>query len=64
MLENYSVSNKFVNFLEIYLFCHLFIDFLVENMKAYPFSLLVDGSNDSSLEKINPLTVKIFGVKR
>ena len=29
-------------------------------MQNSPFSLLVDGSNDTGLEKLNPLTVKIF----
>lgn len=29
-------------------------------MKVDPFSLLVDGSNDTGLEKLNPLTVRIF----
>ena len=32
-------------------------------MKQFPFSLLVDGSNDTGLEKLNALTVKIFDVK-
>ena len=38
----------------------LSIALLVNVMKANPFSLLVDGSNDKGLEKLNPLTVKIF----
>jgi len=33
-------------------------------MKVYPFSLLVDGSNETTVEKVNPLTVKIFDVER
>ena len=33
---------------------------LTEKMKVNPFSLLIDGSNDTGLEKLNPLTVKIF----
>ena len=37
---------------------------LVEEMKASPFSLLVDGSNDTGVEKMNPLTVKIFDITR
>ncbi len=37
---------------------------LVEEMKASPFSLLVDGSNDTGVEKLNPLTVKIFDITR
>ena len=37
---------------------------LVEEMKGNPFSLLVDGSNDTGVEKLNPLTVKIFDITR
>ena len=37
---------------------------LVEDMKGNPFSLLIDGSNDTGLEKLNPLTVKIFDVRK
>ena len=33
---------------------------LVEDMHVSPFSLLVDGSNDTGVEKLNPLTVKRF----
>lgn len=33
-------------------------------MKTSPFSLAVDGSNDTGLEKLNPLTVKIFDANR
>jgi len=33
-------------------------------MKGNPFSLLVDGSNDTGVEKLNPLTVKIFDINR
>lgn len=33
-------------------------------MKTNPFSLSVDGSNDTGLEKLNPLTVKIYDVNR
>ena len=31
-------------------------------MKKYPYALATDGSNDNGLEKINPLTVRIFDV--
>ena len=31
---------------------------LTEEMKKNPYSLLVDGSNDSGVEKLNPLTVR------
>ena len=33
-------------------------------MKGQPYSLLVDGSNDSGLEKLNPLTVKIYDIQQ
>ena len=33
---------------------------LVESMKTDPFSVAIDGSNDTDTEKINPITVKIF----
>ena len=35
---------------------------LLENMKSHPFSLSVDGSNDTGLEKMNPITIRIFEV--
>ena len=41
------------------IFC--FSDCLIENR---PYSLSVDGSNDTGVEKLNPLTVKIFDVNR
>ena len=37
---------------------------LVESMRNGPFSIAVDGSNDSGIEKMNPLTVKIFDTNR
>ena len=37
---------------------------LVEHMKSEPFSLATDGSNDSGLQKMNPLTVRFFDVNR
>ena len=33
---------------------------LVAMMQHQPFSILIDGSNDTGLEKMNPITVKIF----
>ncbi|XP_064422522.1 uncharacterized protein LOC135360046 [Latimeria chalumnae] len=36
---------------------------LVSQMKNKPFSLSVDGSNDTGLEKMNPLTVRIFDLQ-
>ena len=44
--------------------CYSFTAALVEEMKASPFSLLVDGSNDTGTEKLNHLTVKIFDITR
>ena len=33
---------------------------LVEEMRMKPYSLAIDGSNDTGLKKMNPLTVRIF----
>lgn len=33
---------------------------LVAHMKEYPFALAIDGSNDNGLQKMNPLTIRIF----
>ena len=33
---------------------------LVTQMKSQPFTLAIDGSNDTGLRKMNPLTVRIF----
>lgn len=33
---------------------------LVEKMTQSPFSLAIDGSNDKGLDKMNPLTVRVF----
>ena len=35
---------------------------LVSAMKSQPFSIAVDGSNDSGLEKMNPMTVRLYDV--
>lgn len=40
----------------------VFISELVSSMKVHPFSICIDGSNDSGLEKINPITVRIYDV--
>ena len=37
---------------------------LLENIRGNPFSLAVDGSSDSDVEKMNPLTVRLFDVNR
>ena len=36
---------------------------LVDNMKVSPFSVSVDGSNDTGLTKMNPLTIRIFDLE-
>ena len=36
---------------------------LLENMKAHPFSISIDGSNDTGLEKMNPMTIRIYDEK-
>ena len=35
---------------------------LVAKLKKLPFSISIDGSNDTSLEKMNPMTVNLFDV--
>lgn len=40
-----------------------FISSLLEQMKLHPFSLSTDGSNDSGLEKMDPITVRIYDVE-
>ena len=35
---------------------------LVDNMKINPFSVSVDGSNDTGVKKMYPLTITIYGV--
>ena len=37
-----------------------FEESLVSHMRGNPFSLAIDGSNDNGLEKMNPVTVRIF----
>lgn len=37
---------------------------LIDSMKSNPFSIAVDGSNDTGLSKINPLTVRIFSLEK
>ena len=36
---------------------------LVAHMKEHPFALAIDGSNDTGLQKMNPLTVRIFDLE-
>ena len=35
---------------------------LVESMMVHPFSVSIDGSNDAGLEKMNPMTIRIYDV--
>ena len=37
---------------------------LVACMRSDPFAIAIDGSNDSGIEKMNPLTVRIFDITR
>ena len=37
---------------------------LISTIKSQPFSIAIDGSNDSGLEKMNPLTVRFFDISR
>lgn len=39
-----------------------FHGYLVSQMKTLPFTLATDGSNNSDLTKMNPVTVKLFDV--
>ena len=40
----------------------MLIENLLEGMKTHPFSISVDGSNDSGLEKMNPVTIRLYDV--
>ena len=40
------------------------LDDLVGSMKIHPFSISIDGSNDTGLQKMNPTTVRIYDVDR
>ena len=37
---------------------------LVELMRNEPFAIAIDGPSDTGIEKMNPLTVRVFGVTR
>ncbi|XP_041470149.1 uncharacterized protein LOC121419757 [Lytechinus variegatus] len=37
---------------------------LVDHMKNHPFSIAIDGSSDNDIEKMNPMTVRIFDMGR
>lgn len=40
------------------------INKLADTMKSRPFSLSTDGSNDTGLEKMNPISVRVYDVER
>ena len=42
-------------------YCH---DYIVEHCKTHPFTVGTDGSNDTGIEKMNPVTIKLFDTKR
>lgn len=37
---------------------------LVAHMKEHPYALAIDGSNDSGVQKMNPLTVRVFDLEQ
>ena len=37
---------------------------LIDNIKAHSFSVSVDGSNNTALEKMNPMAIRIYDVNR
>ena len=37
---------------------------LIESMKHDPYTIAIDGSSNNSIEKMNPLTVRIFDVEK
>ena len=41
-----------------------FQQLLVESMKSDPFAIAIDGSSDTGIEKMNPLTVRVFDKTR
>ena len=40
------------------------LDYIVEHCKSHQYSVGTDGSNDTGIEKMNPICVKIFDVNR
>ena len=37
-----------------------FVEILTEQMKTEPYAFAIDGSNDTDLDKMNPVTVRVF----
>lgn len=42
----------------------MLVETLTEQMKIHPYSLSIDGSNDTGLEKMNPVTVRIYDINQ
>ena len=57
----HSASTKATCMLNVAVTPALVEDFL-ESMRVRPYSLSVDGSNDTGLLKMNPITVKIYDI--
>ena len=41
--------------------CH---EYITEHCKGHPFSLGIDGSSDTDIEKMNPVTIRVFDINR
>ena len=39
-------------------------DYIIGHCKSHPYSVGTDGSNDTGLKKMNPVTVRLFGIQR
>lgn len=57
----HSASTKATCMLNIAVAPSLIKD-LVESMQSHPFSLSIDGSNDTGLEKMNPITIRLYDI--
>ena len=55
----HSARTKATSILNIAVAPHL-ISVLVKRMKCHAFSLAIDGTNDCELQKMNPITVRIY----
>lgn len=42
----------------------MLIESLINTMKTHPFSISVDGSNDTGLEKMNPVAVRLYDIEQ
>ena len=40
------------------------LDYIVQHCKAHPYSVGHDGSNDIGIQKMNPVSIRVFDVKR